>query len=285
MKRIPVILTLCVAFAMSGCVKPKESAEPQQSTEYQEDIEPEINGQIEEENLQTDEETVQDEPSEVPATKETGKFSGKIICIDPGHGITSRKETEPIYPGATEKKAANVSGTAGDRITEEALNLEVGLKLKAKFEELGATVYITRTENKSDMSNVERAKFANQTGCDMVVRVHADGSESKSVSGVSVLIPSKKCIINGYLTDEIVQKSRRAGEYILEEICRNTGAANKGLSERADMTGFNWSSVPVVLVEMGFLSNREEEAKLITDEYQQKIISGIAAGLEKYFNE
>ena len=224
-------------------------------------------------------------PAEIKESVPAGEFDGKIICIDPGHGITSRKEQEPIYPGAGEKKATNVSGTAGKIMTEEALNLEVGLKLKTALENEGATVHITRETNASDMSNVERAEFANSLNCDMVVRLHADGSESATVSGISMLIPSAKRISEGYLTSEIIEKSRKAGEYILNDVCGNTGASNKGIVERADMTGFNWSGVPVVLLEMGFMTNPEEEAKLVTEEYQQKIISGIISGLEKYFNE
>ena len=246
-------------------------------------------GKYTEKKNQKEEEPVKQQieivPAEIKENVPMGKFSGKIICIDPGHGNTSRKETEPIYPGANEKKATNVSGTSGKIMTEEALNLEVGLKLKSAFEKEGATVYITREAHESDMSNVERAEFANNLNCDMVVRLHADGSESKSVSGVSILIPSAKRISEGYLTGEVIEKSRKAGEYILSDVCAMTGAPNKGIIERPDMTGFNWSGVPVVLLEMGFMTNPEEEAKLVTDEYQQKIISGILSGLEKYFNE
>lgn len=228
----------------------------------------------------TEKNEVTEEVQKIP-----GKFEGKVICIDPGHGKTSRKEKEPIYPGAQEKKAANVSGASGKHMTEEELNLEVGLKLKQELEELDAEVYITRTEHESDMSNIERAEFANGKKSDIVIRLHADGSESSSVAGVSMLLPSPKRVCEGYLTGDIVKKSRMAGEYILEEVCRNTGAINRGTVERADMTGFNWSSVPVVLLEMGFMSNPEEEKKLSQDEYQRKIIAGIVSGLEIYFNK
>lgn len=217
--------------------------------------------------------------------EEKGLFEGKVICIDPGHGITSRREKEPVYPGAEEKKAANVSGASGKLMTEEELNLEVGLKLKEALEKEGAAVYITRTSHECDMSNIERAEFANSKKSDVVVRIHADGSESESVNGASVLVPSAKHISQEYLTDEIVQKSRKAGEYVLNYVCEKTGAKNRGIVERADMTGFNWSSVPVVLLEMGFISNREEEAKMAGEEYQQKIIEGIVSGLDCYFKE
>lgn len=217
-------------------------------------------------------------------TPEThGKFYRKIICIDPGHGKTSRKEKEAIYPGASEKKATNVSGAAGKILTEEELNLQIGLKLKKRLEEMDATVVITRTEHECDLSNIERAEFANKNNADIVVRLHADGSESASVAGASMLLPSAKRISDGYLTDDIVQKSRRAGELILKAVCQNTGAKNRGTVERPDMTGFNWSAVPVTLLEMGFISNPEEESKMATDEYQEKIVSGIISGLEEYF--
>ena len=133
------------------------------------------------------------------------------------------------------------------------------------------------------MSNIERAEFANKNNADIVVRIHADGSESAAVSGVSVLLPSEKRVSDGYLTKEIVQNSRRAGELILAAVCENTGAKNRGTVERPDMTGFNWSAVPVMLLEMGFISNPEEEANMATDAYQEKIVSGIVEGLEEYF--
>ena len=219
----------------------------------------------------------------VPEPETHGKFYQKIICIDPGHGKTARKEKEAIYPGASEKKAANVSGAAGKILTEEELNLQVGLKLKARLEAADATVVITRTEHECDMSNIERAEFANKNNADIVVRLHADGSESAAVSGVSVLLPSEKRVSDGYLTKEIVQNSCRAGELILAAVCKNTGAKNRGTVERPDMIGFNWSAVPVTLLEMGFISNPDEEANMATDEYQEKIVSGIIEGLEEYF--
>ncbi len=56
---------------------------------------------------------------------------------------------------------------------------------------------------------------------------------------------------------------------------------NRGVVEREDMTGFNWSKVPVVLVEMGFLSNAEEDKLLNTEEYRIKIVQGLTEGIKK----
>lgn len=55
---------------------------------------------------------------------------------------------------------------------------------------------------------------------------------------------------------------------------------NRGVIERSDMTGFNWSTVPVVLIEMEFLSNPQEDKNLSSEEYQDKIAKAIAKGIK-----
>ena len=208
-------------------------------------------------------------------------LSGKLICIDPGHCVYSSSYQEPMAPGSSVTKPAFVSGTAGAVYTEEQLNLIVGLKLEEKLINSGATVIMTRRTAESDLSNVGRAKLANEAGADLVVRLHADGSENHSLSGMSMLIPTGE-----YISDpELIAKSRRAGELILQEAAQSTGAQNRGLSPRSDMTGFNWSEVPVVLLEMGFMTNADEDRLLSTEEYQDKIVDGIVSGLELYFDE
>lgn len=214
--------------------------------------------------------------------KQTDNYnvSGKIIVIDPGHGIGGNNEKEPVAPGSSTKKAAYVSGASGKNQTEEELNLIVSQKLKTVLEERGAVVYLTREGHEATRSNVERAQFANEMVADICVRIHADGSEISSVKGASVLIPSGE-----YIKDnDLLQKSKLAGEIVLEEYVKSTGAKNRGISKRGDMTGFNWSEVPVILVELGFMSNSEEDALMETEEYQNKMVSGITTGLERYFS-
>ncbi len=218
---------------------------------------------------------------EVPVAEETSALSGKIICIDPGHCVFGSNYQEPVAPGSTVTKPAFVSGTSGAVYTEEQLNLIVGLKLEQRLAELGAEVLMTRRTAECELSNVGRAEFANKAGAALVVRLHADGSENSGVSGMSMLIPT-----GDHISDrELLDKSHRAGELILEQAALSTGAQNRGLSPRSDMTGFNWSTVPVVLLEMGFMTNPEEDAALSTEEYQDKIVDGIVNGLEMYFEE
>ncbi len=212
---------------------------------------------------------------------ESRALEGRIICIDPGHQTRGNYDTEPVAPGADEMKAKVSSGTAGvkTRIPEYKLVLEVALKLRDVLEGYGATVIMTRTENNVDISNAERAAIANDANADLYFRIHADGSTDKSVHGVSVLIPGK-----GYITDEYVLKeSEKAGSCILEAFVKATGAKRRGMPKRNDLSGFNWCKVPMALIEIGFMSNAEEDVKLNSKEYQDKMVDGMAKGIVEYF--
>ena len=206
-------------------------------------------------------------------------LSGKVIVVDAGHGISSYKKKEAIAPGSNVTKAAFVSGTSGKYQTEEQLNLSVALKLRAALEAEGAVVHMTRTEHACDVSNIDRAQFANVLNADISVKLHADGSNSSAAHGVSVLVPGPQYIGNA----DILNKSRTAGELVLQSFVQQTGAANRGISVRNDLTGFNWTQVPIILIEMGFMTNPDEDRLLATADYQDKMVSGIVLGLKQYF--
>lgn len=220
-------------------------------------------------------------PTEVELETEKLPLCGKVICIDAGHGLNSYNKQEAIAPNSSQTKIAFASGTSGKNQTEEQLNLSVAKKLEKKLSELGADVHMTRTTHKCDMTNIDRAEFANNINADISVKIHADGIENNTVNGVSMLVPSNQYINN----QEICNISRKAGEIILNEVIKSTGASNRGIVTRSDLTGFNWTKVPIVLLEMGFMTNPEEDAKMETDEYQEKIVDGISQGLILFFEE
>ena len=215
-----------------------------------------------------EEDAVSDDAEQLP-------LSGVVICLDPGHGITSASRQEAVSPLSSETKPAYVSGAAGNSQTEEALNLAVAELARDELEALGAQVVLTRQTNEATVSNIERAQIANQAGADLCIRIHADGSEDSSVYGMSMQIPAGSLLG----TPSIEEPSARAAEIILQAVTEATGARSRGLAQRSDLTGFNWSEVPCVLLEMGFLSNPEEDARLAQTEYRQQIASGIAEGV------
>ena len=218
---------------------------------------------------------------ENPAVEQNAESSvyGKVIVIDAGHGKNSDKGKEPVAPGSDELKAKFATGTQGANQTEAELNLAIALWLEKELKARGAIVHMTRTTAETTLSNVGRAEFANNLNADISVKIHADGLDNPSVHGASILVPGDK-----YITDsELVAESRRAGEIIISEYVKATGARDRGVSVRNDMTGFNWSRVPVVLLEMGFMTNPEEDARMENEEYRQLMVNGIVRGLEVYF--
>ncbi|OPX46049.1 germination-specific N-acetylmuramoyl-L-alanine amidase precursor [Ruminiclostridium hungatei] len=210
------------------------------------------------------------------------QLEGLNICIDPGHGKVTKKikKTEPVAPGSTVMKAATAVGTSGaaTKITEESLNLAVSLKLKKALSEKGAKLIMVRETDVCNMTNVERTEFWNKSGADLTIRIHANGSDNSKVSGMLMLIPGNK-----YIKDKaMLEKSAKAGQYIMEAVLGKTKARSQGIVKSSDMTGFNWSKIPVVLLEMGFMTNPEEDRLLNTPDYQDKIVAGIVEGIERY---
>lgn len=209
------------------------------------------------------------------ATHADQPLAGMVICLDPGHGVTDARAQERVSPLSQETKAAYVSGASGASQTEEELNLAVAQLTQEKLEALGAQIVMTRTAHAAAVSNIERAQIANDAGAALCIRIHADGSEDASASGMSMQVPAGELLG----TPEIVQPSEQAATYILSAVTETTGARSRGLTPRSDLTGFNWSEVPCVLLEMGFLSNAQEDARLATADYRQKIADGIAQGV------
>jgi N-acetylmuramoyl-L-alanine amidase len=213
--------------------------------------------------------------------KKDAVLKGIVICIDPGHQKRANLKMEPLAPESSEMKYKVSGGTSGviTKIPENQLTLDVAMLLKTELEKLGATVIMTRDKNDVDISNVARAEIANAANADLNIRLHADGSTNSKSHGISMLIPGSK-----YIKDkELLANSRKAGKDVLEAVIASTGAKSIGLIERTDLTGFNWSKVPSILIEMGFMTNPEEDRKLADNEYRKLIARGMADGVVKYF--
>lgn len=220
-----------------------------------------------------------DVPDETEKPEPVLPLAEKIICVDPGHEVTSQRVQEPISPHSNATKEAFVGGASGRNQTEEQLNLAVGLRLQALLEEQGAKVIMTRTTHESDMTSYKRAQMANENHADLCIRIHADGSSDASVYGMSMLVPYG----NQLASQDIVQPSQAAGECVLNAALAATGAKNNGIVQRSDLTGFNFAEVPTILIEMGFLSNPDEDARMETEEYRDKLAQGICNGIIDYF--
>lgn len=205
-----------------------------------------------------------------------------MIAIDAGHQTKGNNEKEPIGPGATTTKPKVSSGTKGTTtgVPEYKLNLVIALKVKKELIHRGYEVYMIREKNDVNLSNRERAELANESGADLFLRIHADGSENSSVNGTSTLYPSKD---NPYVS-ELSHDSYALSKAIVDAMCEKTGAKNRGTIARDDMSGINWCNIPVSIIEMGYMSNKKEDKLMQTKEYQDKLVQGICDGIDDYYD-
>lgn len=205
-----------------------------------------------------------------------------LISIDPGHQSSSidMSDQEPNAPGSDVMKRKATGGTSGlySGLDEYELNLEISLLLRDKLKEQGYDVIMTREDNETAISNAERAQLANEAGADIAVRIHANGSEDSSVNGALVLIGSAENPYVGGLYDQ----SYSLGKSVLNAYCESTGMKNLGVQTNDSMTGINWSKIPVIILEMGFMTNEQDDLNMANPEYQVEMANGIVKGINAY---
>jgi N-acetylmuramoyl-L-alanine amidase len=207
--------------------------------------------------------------------------SRPVVVIDPGHDLRGNPATEPIGPGSSTLKIKDGGGTHGvvSGLREADLNLRVALRLRARLERAGLSVVMTRTKTAgTSIGNVARARIANRAGASLLLRIHADGSTDPSARGTHTLYPAMR---RGW-TDDVYAESKRAARIVQAELRAALGFPDRGLQERSDFTGFNWANVPVILVEMGFMTNPTEDRLLATASYQRRAAAGLCRGTLRF---
>jgi N-acetylmuramoyl-L-alanine amidase len=216
----------------------------------------------------------------MPASATSG-VPTRVIVLDPGHDLHANPVTEPIGPSSSTRKIKDGGGTHGviSGLTEAELNLRVALRLRRLLERAGVRVVMTRTKTAgTSIGNVARAGIANRARAALFLRIHADGSMDPRARGTHTLYPA----FHRDWTDDVYAASRRAAKIVQTEAVRALGFPDRGLQERADFTGFNWSDVPVILVEMGFMTNPTEDRLLATTVYQQRAAVGLCRGTLRF---
>lgn len=187
-----------------------------------------------------------------------GSLQGKVIIIDPGHGGSN--------PGAV-----------GFNTRESDNNLAVGLKLRDKLSNAGAKVIMTRTTDRTvapegstlGQELQARVDIAEKNNADIFVSVHTNSNPDTNIVGATTFYPQGK-------PDGLAREVQTA-------LINNTQAVNKGV-EPATFYVLRNTSMPSILVEMGFNSNRDEASRLQDDSYRNQIASGIYDGIASYFN-
>lgn len=205
-------------------------------------------------------------------------LSDAVIGIDPGHQAEADDALEPSSPGSDCMKCRQSTGCTGVKsgVSEQRINLMVADKLSDLLTSCGATVYMTRDSGDASISNSERATMMNGLGVDLWIRIHCDSSSDPDKRGVSVLVPAYDS------TPSIYASSLLLGNCVLSGFMDSTGAMSFGVAELSNQAGFNWSLRPVAAIELGFLSNARDDAKLNRESYQLKCAVGILTGISDY---
>ena len=179
----------------------------------------------------------------------------KIIIIDAGHG--------GIDPG---------SDSHG--ILEKDINLEIALKLQEVLHENGYSVLMTREDDNS-LSLRERSDFANEKEADLFISLHQNCyAQDASVHGIEV-----------YYNSDKTTNDQQLAQMIQESLINETGAKNRGIHSDNGLVVTRETIMPAVLVETAFISNDDELDLIMSDDYQNKVVNGIAAGIENFLNE
>lgn len=202
-------------------------------------------------------------------------LKGYVVVLDIGHQKYANSEQEPLGPDMSGTKDKCSSGTAGvvTGRPEYEVNLEIGLKMRDYLKSLGCTVFMTRTTNNVDLSNIDRANFAKSHNPDVYIRLHCDGSNDSSARGVGVFVTS----IGNYKN-----KLPGWGDLLGECFSDATGAKYRGCNAGTTYSGLNWAaSIPSFLLEMGYMSNSQDDKLLSDPSYQQKICRGVAEFVSK----
>ena len=198
------------------------------------------------------------------------------VAIDPGHqgSWVMMSDVEPIGPGSSEMKEKATTGTEGrfSGKPEYELDLEISLLLRDELEQRGYRVVMTREDNDTAVSNIERAQIAWEEGGDIFVRIHANGSENADVQGALAMVPSPSNPYVSYLAED----SFLLGQCVLDAYC---------VQYYDDMGGMNWSQIPVMIIEMGFMTNQSDDLRMADENVQVQMAEGIADGIDQYFAE
>lgn len=216
-------------------------------------------------------------PTKTPIDQDI--LSGLKICIDPGHQIKGNYNKEQCAPWSDALKTKCTSGTTGNftGVDEYIINLQIAEKIRNKLVDLGADVLMTRQSHEVDISNIERAKMANEYGADITLRIHCNSAASSTAEGIDLFVRGKGTGTQEYLAQS--DKDYAIAADLLEYICNATGARKRYVHKTDDYTGINWCENTCIIIECGFLSNEKEDKLLNSAEYQEKI----AEGIKNYF--
>ena len=216
------------------------------------------------------------EPTRVPVTADHPDLTGLTIVIDPGHQETTDSEQELYASWLSATKPRCTCGTTGvvTGTPEYELTLDYSIIIADYLEQCGATVILTRDANDVNISNQERAAIATSNSADLFLRIHADAAGDSMASGVRVYTPD-----NGSFTDT----SPEYAEQLAELVANAEGFEVNAVRATSLYTGLNYANtIRSFQISLGFLSNSDDEAVLVTEENMAAVAEAISVFCEEF---
>ncbi|MBR1931785.1 MAG: N-acetylmuramoyl-L-alanine amidase [Lachnospiraceae bacterium] len=193
---------------------------------------------------------------ETPQTQEEVMVEREypLIVIDPGHG-------------------GEDNGCSRLNVDEKTINLQIGLALQERLMEMGYEVLMTRADD-SYLTLQERVELANAARADAYISIHQNACEEDAVSGIETWYDGR---------DED-KSSKRLAQLVHKDVLLYTKAQDRELWDTDALYVIREAQMPSCLVETGFLSNTEDRKALLDEEYQARLVEGIASGIDLYFH-
>jgi N-acetylmuramoyl-L-alanine amidase len=214
-------------------------------------------------------------------------LAGVVIALDPGHNGGSAAHPaylrHLVWIGNRWKACNTVGTTTRSGYPEHRFNFAVALRVKSRLEALGATVYMTRTNDTGVGPCVDaRGRFGKSVHAVLKVSIHGDGSAIGN-HGFFVMRPG---LVRGY-TDDIIRASSRLATAIRAGLVAGglrvaNYYATNGIKTRTDFGTFNMSDVPVVMVELGNMKNSTDAAAMMSAGGRDRYAAGLVAGIRRY---
>lgn len=207
-----------------------------------------------------------------------GRLQGVKVCIDPGHQRQTKVETVQLGPNFTKKTTTTV-GTAKGVVTnrrEAVVVLEIGLQLRNALLAEGAEVIMTREDMDTFVGMIERADIPNEAGADFVLRLHCNNRRDSKIQGIQIYCPYTSSYAQAVADEDTY---RTMGFTLLAAMQAATGTEAGSCTLNNTYVGNNWSKMPSFLVEMGYMSNKEEDLKMANPPYQHMLVEGMVEGI------
>lgn len=182
------------------------------------------------------------------------------VAVDDGHGMKTAGKRTPLFPD-------------GSYMPENAYNRAVASYLMDALKRCGFRV-LAVAPGDEDTSLQTRVKRANDAKADAYISIHANafGSDWNDANGVE-----------SWIYEKADAKTVDFGGKVHEALVKACGRKNRGLKKSADLYVLRATKMPAVLIEGGFMTNREEAKLLLSEDYRTQCAEGICKGVCSYF--